>query len=315
MPVPTITGVSPSVMFTGGHLLTITGTNFRTAYPPPLESTGVLPVPPPTVSVTIGTRAAKKVTVFSATELTALVGPAEPGALTITVQNLDSTGAPISGETASSTSLLTAARVDLAVESDYTRLERTLMRELKRQVIANVLKTVAVDYDGTVGGTFEVPDIAELPALAIQGPQVVDNRFYDLDLGHQQTTGDNFTRRATFKTIDLTYRFVGMDTHAVRNMNLMTLMLNFIQNNPFLEMPRVYNDLTKGYVKYELAQVGEFTTFTGSSSSDIRGFSGSIVIRGFQVEDVAGFVEQMVAERGRTVDNVSVQTQGFSSSG
>jgi hypothetical protein len=109
------------------------------------------------------------------------------------------------------------------------------------------------------------------------------------------------------KTVNLTYRFVAMDNKGVRNMNLMALMLQFLQNNKYLEMRRDEADPSKGVMEYEMEQVGEFTTFTGSSNSDIRGFSGSLVIRGFQLGDAAGFIDQTVAERGRTVDTVTVE--------
>lgn len=293
-------------------MVTITGTGFQTPYPPPTLSTNVLPAPFPTVAVTVAGRAAKQVVVRSATTLTCIVQSLNPStAVSVTLQNLDDEGEAISGEVVTVTNRLQARRADLAVETDLTRLERTLIVELKRQVIENVLKTAAVDYDGTPGGVFDVPDVAQLPALAIQGPQIVDNRFYDLDLGLTVVSGSDFTRRRTFKTVNLTYRFVAMDNKQVRNMNLMTLVLQFLQNNPFIEMNRDDADLSKGTVLYELAQVGEFTTFVGSSSSDIRGFSGSLVIRGFQLEDVAGFVEQTVAERGRTVDTVTAEPPTF----
>lgn len=306
MAVPTIASVAPSTIFTGGQMITVLGTDFRTAYTPP-SSTGPLPVPPPTMTVTVGARVCRRVRVTSATSLTCHVPPIDPGTYALVVQNLDSTGSVIVGESATLAGAIVARRVDLALDSDLNRMERTLIKELRRQVLENVLKTAAVDFDGTPGGIFDVPDIGALPALAIQGPQVVDNRPYDLDLTLTTKSGSTWTRRDTFKTVNLTYRFVAMDNKQARNMNLFTLMLQFLQNNPTIEMPRDEGDPSKGTVQYELAQVGEFTTFTGSSSSDIRGFSGSLVIRGFQVEDVAGFLEQTVAERGGTVDNVSVE--------
>ncbi len=305
MAVPTITSISPTVIFSGGQLITITGTNFRTAYPPG-SSTGPLPPPLPTVSVTVGGRAAQRVSVKSVTQVVCWVRPLDPAtAVVVTLKNLDTAGAPIGGETATASNLLGVRRADLALEANLTRLERALMMELKRQVIANVLKTVAVDFDGTPTGAFDSVDVATLPALAIQGPQIVDDYFYTGD-PVTMVTGTEFTRRATAKTINLTYRFVAMDNKQVRNMNVMALMLQFLQNNKFLELQRDEADSTKGTVEYEMEQVGEFTTFTGTSNADIRGFSGSLVIRGFQLEDAAGFVEQTVAERGHTVDTVTV---------
>src|SRR5687767_11909854 len=104
MAVPTITAVSPSVIYTGGQMIAVTGTNFRTAYPPP-DVDGPLPVPPPTVQVLIGTSAARKVVVSSTTTLTCITPPVEPGAVTVTVKNLDAAGNPIAGETVSATNL------------------------------------------------------------------------------------------------------------------------------------------------------------------------------------------------------------------
>ncbi len=305
MAVPTITSISPAVVFSGGQMITITGTNFRTAYPPG-PATGPLPTPPPTVSVTVGGRAAQRVTVPSTTQVLCWVRPLDPAAsVSVTLKNLDSAGAPLSGETVTVTNQLAVKRVDLAIEANLTRLERSLMMELRRQVIANVLKTAAVDFDGTPTGVFDSVDVATLPALAIQGPQSVDDYFYAGD-PTTVVTGSEFAQRSTAKTVNLTYRFVAMDNKQVRNMNLMAVMMQFLQNNKFLELQRDEADASKGVVEYEMEQVGEFTTFTGSSVSDIRGFSGSLVIRGFQLEDAAGFVDQTVAERGHTVDTVSV---------
>lgn len=310
MAIPTITSVSPTTVFTGGNFLTIQGTNFRTAYTPP-SANGPLPTPPPTMLVSVGGTAALRVRVYSATKLTCRVPPIDPGTYDVTVRNLDVNGAPITGETVTATASVVAQRADLSKTADLTRLERTLISELRRQVLENVLKTASVDYDGTPGGVFDVPDVSALPQLTIQGPQVVDDRFYDTDLSLVTQDGSDFTRRKTFKTVDLTYRFVVMTNHQGQNMNLFALMLQFIQNNLFLNMQRDPDDASKGVLAYELSQVGELTTFTGSSNSDIRGFSGSFVIRGVSLEDVVGFVDQAVAERGRTVDNVVVDTQGF----
>lgn len=309
MAVPAITSVTPAVIFTGGQIVVVEGTNFQLPYPPPLDVNGALPTPPPTMTVTVGGRQCRNVRVLSATQVECLTKPVDPGVLTVVVQNLDVGGAIIPGESASASGLLTARRADLALAADLTRLEVALILELRRQVIASTHKTTAVDYDDTPNAVVDVPDIADLPTLTIQGPQIVEDRDYVYDLTPTVVVGDTFVRRRTPKALNLTYRFVAMDNKQARNMNLMALMFQFLQNNPFIELQRHESDPSKGTLKYELAQVGEVTTFTGSSSSDIRGFSGSLVIRGFQVEDVVGFVDQMVAERGSTVDNVSVELQ------
>jgi hypothetical protein len=309
MAVPTITSVIPAVIFTGGQMIVVEGTDFQLPYPPPLDVNGVLPTPPPTMTVTVGGRQCRNVRVLSATQVECLTKPVDPGALAVVVRNLDAAGAIVPGESASASGLLTARRAELWQAADLLRLEMALILELRRQVIASTHKTTAVDYDDTPNAVLDIPDIAELPTLTIQGPQIVEDRDYIYDLTPTAVVGTAFSRRRTPKALNLTYRFVAMDNKQVRNMNLMALMFQFLQNNPFIELLRQEDDLSKGTVRYELAQVGEVTTFTGSSSSDIRGFSGSLVIRGFQVEDVVGFVDQTVAERGSTVDNVSVELQ------
>lgn len=312
MAVPTIASCSPSVIYTGGQFVTLTGTNFRVP-PFPGPSTAPLPPPAPSVSVTIGGVPATAVAVYSATSLSCVAAAHDEGAVSIVVQNLDSAGAPIAGETATASGLLTYKRAALTDESDFTRLTRALLRELKRQVVDNVVLTVATDYDSTPGGSaFNIAEFASLPALVVNGPiSIDDDRPYDDILRPIQATGPtSWERRRTFKTVDVSYRVVGLDDKMVRAHNLLTLVLQFFHLNTTLRLDRDPADLSKGHVDYELTTSGDFSFTTQPNTSDLRSFSGTVIIRGFQIEDIAGFPTQMVRERGTQADDIAVPEPG-----
>lgn len=312
MAVPTLASCSPTVIYTGGQLVTLTGTGFRVP-PFPGPSTAPLPAPLPSVSVTIGGVAATDVAVYSSTSLSCVAAPHDESAVSIVVQNLDAAGVAISGETVTAAGLLTYKRAALTDEADFTRLTRALLRELKRQTIDNVVLTVATDYDSTPGGSsFNIAEFASLPALIVNGPiSIDDDRLYDDELRPVRATGaTTWERRRTFKTVDVSYRIFGLDDKMVRAHNLLTLVLQFFHLNTTLTLDRDPADLSKGRVAYELTTSGDFSFTTQPNASDLRSFSGTVIVRGFQIEDVAGFPSQMVRERGTQADDIAVPQPG-----
>jgi hypothetical protein len=312
MAVPTVGACSPSVIYTGGQFVTLTGTNFRLpATPGP--STGPLPPPTPTVAVTIGGVAATSVAVYSTTQLSCIAAAHDEGAVSISVQNLNNAGAPISGELATAAGLLSYKRAALTDESDFTRLTRALLRELKRQIIDNVVLTVATDFDSTPGGSsFDITEFAQLPALVVQGPIAVDDdRPYDDVLRPISSTGPStWERSRTPRTVDVSYRIFGLDDKMVRAHNLLALVLQFFHLNMTLKLDRDPADLSKGSVQYELISSGDFAFTSQPNASDVRSFAGTVIIRGFQIEAIAGFPTQMVRERGAQADDIAVPQPG-----
>ena len=57
-------------------------------------------------------------------------------------------------------------------EADLPRLIRTLLRELKRQVIVNVSLSIAIDFDDTAFDGLDVVAIGKLPSLVLTGPRL-----------------------------------------------------------------------------------------------------------------------------------------------
>ena len=286
-------------------MITVSGTGFRTRYTVDPTTPHPWPDPKPTVVVTVGGRPATRVVVGSATSLTCVASSHDPGAVTVTVQNLDSSGVAIAGETVTRSGLLTFARVDLTIKDDIVRIVEALVAELKRQVIANVSITTSVDYDSDPDAArFAGVDLADLPALCLSGPEGNRDRFY-AELRPTAESGGVFSRRTTFETQDPTFRLLGLDNNSVRALNLYGLVTKFFQRNNNLVVVRDPDDTTKGEVSYEL-EGGPFVSTSVNNDNDLRAFSGPVTIKGYQFEDVAGSPGQLVVERTVEADDIHV---------
>src|SRR5690349_598295 len=144
MPPPSILRVSPSSGPTSGSLLIeIVGAGFQL---PTLEAGDGLAATS-SVAVLVGPRPAREVRVLAADRLTCIVPAGDAGAVDVVVQNLDASGEPIPGEQAIAPDAFVYVRPSLTSEADLTRLVRTLLHELKRQVLDNVVLTVHTDFD------------------------------------------------------------------------------------------------------------------------------------------------------------------------
>ena len=304
---PTITNISPSRIFTGGQLITITGTGFQTAYAIDPATPHPWPTPDPTVSVIVAGRAATRIKVWSATKITCLTASADSGAAVVVVSNLAADGTPISRETVSVSNLLTFARVDLSTCADLARLVDALVVELKRQVIENVIFHVSVDFDSDPDALeFSGVDLAKLPAVTLAGPIPQRNRFYgDLRPTVQGSDG-TFSRRSSFETQDLAFQVKVFDKHTRRSLNLQALVTQFFRTNNYLVVDRDPADSSKGSVRYEL-DASEFEDASVNGTNDLRLFSGTLTVRGFQFEDVAGFATQAMAETSVEVSDINLR--------
>jgi hypothetical protein len=98
----------------------------------------------------------------------------------------------------------------VAREADLTRIIRQLLRELKRQVLANVSATVSVDYDDTTLDGLNVIAMAKVPSLVLSGPTLRPNRFYSANVAHEDVvagvSGPELVRRKPPYTVDLSSR-------------------------------------------------------------------------------------------------------------
>lgn len=299
MPAPTITSLTPSSGLTGGRtLVDVVGSGFRLPSPPP--PSGPTPPPKPSVQVLVGGREASEVRVRADDRLTFLTPAGDAGPVAVVVRNIDDDGAAIPGEEVTLANGFRYRLPTLAAESDLARLVRTLLRELKRQVLPNVSLTVQTDFDAHTGDELHIAELASLPALVLVGPELREDRFYSLNqLPEVPGSAGTFLRRRVPYTVDLAFTIVGASDHTVELLNLMAATELFFHKNKFLEMTRDPASPTGSRVRYEMdfAPDGDLRVTSQPNESNVRSFSGSFVIRGFDLEDVAGLLGEGAIEQ------------------
>jgi hypothetical protein len=309
MAVPSIESVTPASGPTGGGLLLeITGAGFRVPDAPSAQG----PVSPaaPTVGVTVGGVQATDVHVVGTSRLTCLLPVGDAGPVDILVQNLDPSGQSIPGEAATLAGGFTYELPRLTPESDLTRLVRTLLQELKRQVLANVVLTVQTDFASETGDELHIAQVAELPALVLVGPELSEDRFFSLNQLPEVSDGvGSFERRRVPYTVDLGFTLIGVSDHTTELVNLMASAQLFFHKNKFLEMDRDPESSASGSVRYEMdfTPDGDLKVTSQPNESNVRSFSGKFIVRGFDLEDLAGIADEAVIERGVSVDAVVLE--------
>jgi hypothetical protein len=306
MAAPTITSLEPASGPTGGlTLVEVTGSGFR--MPPAPPASGPTSPPRPTVEVLVGGRRAADVRVRAPDRLSFLSPAHDADAADVVVRNLDDDGVPIAGEEATLAGGYTFVAPRLAVESDLTRLVRTLLRELKRQVHPNVSLTVQTDFDAETGDELHLTELASMPGLVLVGPELAENRFYSLNSAPEVPAGDGTAlRRRVPYTVDLGFTLIGVADHTTELLNLMAAAQLFFHRNKYLEMDRDPANPLAGRVRYEIdfTPDGDLRVTSQPNESNVRSFSGSFVIRGFDLEDLAGVPGDAVIERTAPVDDI-----------
>jgi hypothetical protein len=308
MPV-SVNSITPSSGPTGGSLFVeIAGEGFQLPAPP--AAAGPTTLTPPTVHVLVGGRLAEDVRVLGADRLTCILPAGDEGPADVVVQNVDLTGVSIPGEEATLSKGFTYFLHQLTTESDLTRIVRTLIRELKRQVLKNVVLTEQTDFDPDTGEEFHLAQLAELPGIVLSGPDLSEDRFYSINDLPEETTGvGTYLRRRVPYTVDLGFTLVGVSDHTAELLNLLASTQLFFHRNKFLVMLRDPAHPGSDTVRYEMdfTADGDLKVTGGPNESNVRSFSGKFVIRGFDLEDLAGVMDANVVERGSTVESVQLE--------
>jgi hypothetical protein len=266
---------------------------------------------PKTVSVKFGGTEALRVDVISGIHLRVLT-PVTPldglsvdnygvGDVDVIVTNLDDNGDPIPGETVTVTDGFSYRKVKLdgANKSDLLRIVEALIKELKKQVISNVMITVHTEYDSSTGDGLNITDIAEIPAIVIAGPDLPENRFYSLNERPEQSDNSDVDIRRRPRTVDIIFDIIGISDSTEELLNLMHLVNEFVNRNIYLQMLRDPDNLSLGYVSYEfgMQEGGNFEVNSRLSTSNMRSFSGTVIIRGFDIEGFADFSYDAIYDR------------------
>ena len=295
MAVPTLTGIAPSSGPTaGGDVVRLTGTGFA-----------------PQVAVLFGEVAAQVLGVRdeAGVSVVDVRTPAHDEALVdVVLRNLDAEGQPVPGEDDALAGAYRFLRPRIVREADLTRLVRTLLRELKRQVLANVSMTVSVDYDDATVDGINVVAISTLPSLVLSGPRIAENRFFSTNEPHEDVvagaSGPELLRRRPPYTMDLAFTLTAASDRTVELLNLMAAVATFLNRNRWVRMPRDPADPEAGDVRWEMDPDGDFQTRL-DGPDDVRVFTCGFVVRGFDID------EGLPLDIGKAVSDPELETEPF----
>jgi hypothetical protein len=273
MAIPTLISVSPAEGPAGGaDLVRVTGSRFASQ-----------------VSIVFGGLPAAVATLREETGLSIAdvrTPEHDAGRVDVTVQNLDAAGTPVMGETATLVAVYRYLRPRLASESDLTRLVRQVLRELKRQVVANVSTSVSVDYDDTPADG--VIAVASVPSIVLSGPTLRENRFFSSNEAPEELAvgpnGSELARRRPAFTVDLVFALTVSSSRTAELLNLMAAIATFLNRNRWLELDRDPTHPEFGRVRWEMDADGELRTQL-ENKGDVRAFTWGLVVRGFDVDE------------------------------
>ena len=267
MTVPTLTSIDPvSGPTSGGDLVRLIGTDFAAR-----------------VSVRFGDLPAVVLAVRG--DAAEVRTPAHSeGPIDVVLQNLDAAGVPIPGEEATLAGAYGFLRPRIAEESDLTRLVRTLLQELKRQVLANTSMTVSIDYDDTTADGLNVVAISKIPSLVLSGPRVSEDRFFSTNVPDEHAVGPDIVRRRPPFTVDLAFTLTGASERTVELLNLMAAVASFLNRNRWVEMPRDPAEPDGDVVRWEMDPDGDIRTRL-DGPDDVRAFTAGFVVRGFDLDE------------------------------
>jgi hypothetical protein len=119
---------------------------------------------------------------------------------------------------------------------------------------------------------------------------------------------EQFAQRRVPYTVDLGFTLIGVSDHTTELLNLMAATQLFFHRNPYLELDRDPDDPNAGRVRYEMAiaRDGDLKVTSQPNESNVRSFSGRFVVRGFDLEDLAGAPGEGVVARGAVAGDVVV---------
>lgn len=297
MAVPTVTVVHPNTGPTGGRrLVQIMGGGFNT--PPNPPALGVAPVPNPSVAVLFGgvasplVQVASRARLFAVTPITPLDRQSPDGPVDVEVRNIDQDGDLIPGETVTVVNGYTYELPDLneLPECDLVRLVRTLLWQVKKQVLTNASVDVHTDWSDApaAGLTF----ISKLPAISLHGPDLPQNRFYSRN--DRRTTVNPFGLGSEFYaglrspyTVDLVWELLGVTDRKLQNIALQGEVQRFFHRNKTIGMIADASDPDSEFCEWEMDMLadGQPVVVRSKNNSNIRAFRARFVIRGFDLDD------------------------------
>ncbi len=305
MPAPTVTSVTPVAGLSGGNnLVTVEGTDF--------DIQAVLGDPIPEVKVTFGIVEATEVKVLSATRLTCI---AAPGAISLTTNTLlvdvsvENVEAGPNQGTGTLPDAYTYSRPDLTVETHLAACVRRLVLLLQEQLLVNTASTTHADYALQTADLLHRVEPADLPAVTVVGPALVEHRvinYNDLTLvtlPAGSSTPTDYERYDDVDAYGLNFDIRLKSELKMELLNMVQQAVSFMKRNRIITVPRDPLTPASGLVEYPLKFVSPFVVDDQPSRTNVREAVASWQIEGVLLESGD------LVEAAKTVDTTPLITE------
>lgn len=313
MAVPLIITVTPNEGVTSANNIVDLLTNNARLPPDPPETGFVGGSVPVTVEILFGTVPATNVQVISRGRVICRAPAQAAGVVDVTITNLDDLGVAIPGETFTKASAYTYKRPNLFFDpdnrSDLTRIVENLIVTMREQILENVGLTTHTDYDEETGDYLNIAEMAKLPAIVLTGPDMTENRFYSINNLRFDDAASGVEGRRNPYTVDLRFGVIGATDNTRQLIELLYATVQFFHRNRTISMLCDQNDPSAGAVKFDMDFIeegGEPEVTSRLGESNVRTFSGTVLIRGFNLEDFHGVDNDTVVSLTERITEVAV---------
>lgn len=287
----TITTLTPSTGLTGGReFVLITGTDFNINFVGGVAQ----------MEVYFGTEKATRVRVRSTTQLDCLTPISDPGQVGVKVKDLQAV------TEFTLPNAFTFARPVLGGgtrQSTLWHVIDTVIRELRRQVLEEVISSVETDFDELPDGT-RFTKLAKVPALILDGPEVRGSTGPHHRCGEEfvQTAPDQFSKAYPQDYVDLVFTLTGVDDHKVRLFNMKQSVIEFFRKNEILKVLKDPLTPSSGYFEIDMRppHPQDWRTDMRGNKSNLKFFVGEFTLFGVPVGNEKVFDES----KGITTFNV-----------
>jgi hypothetical protein len=292
----TVTNINPTAGLTAGReFILITGTDFNTA----VDAQGAS-----RMEVKFGSALARRVRVRSATELDCLNPIGNPGIVSVTLTNLDTT------ETVTVPTAFTYSRPVIggaAANAGLVHVVQSLIAEMQRQIIEEVVLTTQTDYDDQVSDELNIVKLAKLPSIVLVGPDVSGSGG-----PHARTVeplkyigSGKYEEPRPLDPVDLLFRLHGVDDHQSRMLNLLEVVIWFFRRNPVLSVLSDPSDPNSPIYDIDMRppQPQDWATNTTPNIHNLKHFSGAFKLVGVPIgrDDII-----LTTQGGNEGDNIDL---------
>lgn len=189
-------------------------------------------------------------------------------------------------------------------QSDLWRAVASLVEELRRQIIANVVTGGEVDYDGSPNDLLNIIEIAKVPAIVLEGPKIIGSIGSLRRVGEpwEEVATDHFKRLRTQEYLNLEFSLTGVDDHKIRLTNLLREVVSFFTRNPVLRLLLDPANPSLGYTEIDMRPPNpqEWRTISAGNKSSLKFFTGPFTLWGVPI----GHDDYIEETRGITEFNI-----------